>query len=359
MISEIRQHFAEEEILNEGVNITLPFLQAYGQERLRNTGFIHGHPGLGVAAYLEGIAETIMLLRNPMDQAISNYLSLSRINTDLVHRTATELGFRNFLSTYPEFLAFQTLSLATGLGLRVRTDHVYDCLPDVLRYLENTLLLGAFEQIDMFLTSLARMRQWPAPVSVRHLNQAQGQRSVRDGLKEIYTEAMNDARMGAMIAAEQAVYAKARSIAADQRGRTAFRDVGETARRVWRSETGEVILGKNIGQREMIEGEPAWWTLEAGQSQIHVRTRLPATLHAEVRIWHAVDPARIEIWMDERRLSATIERTNDGFGSIAIPIEQSTNDNWATIALHIVERYVAINNPPWYPCLLLYRFRLS
>ena len=25
MINEIRQHFAEEEILNEGVNITLPF----------------------------------------------------------------------------------------------------------------------------------------------------------------------------------------------------------------------------------------------------------------------------------------------------------------------------------------------
>ena len=116
LINEIRQHFAEADILNEGVNITLPFLQAYGKERLREVGFIHGHPGFGVAAYLEGVADAIMLLRNPMDQAISNFLSLTRIHTDLVHRTATGLGFRDFVRTYPEFLVFQTLSLATVSG---------------------------------------------------------------------------------------------------------------------------------------------------------------------------------------------------------------------------------------------------
>jgi len=360
MINEIRQHFAEADILNEGVNVTLPFLQAYGRERLRDVGFIHGHPGSGVAAYLEGVADAIMLLRNPMDQTISNYLSLSRIGTDLVHRTATRLGFRNFVHTYPEFLAFQTLSLATGLGLRVRTDHVYDCLPEVLRYLESTFLLGTFEQIGTFMSNLARMKQWPAPVSVRHLNQSgQEQQPARDRLKEVYAEAMIDTHLGAMIAVEQAVYAKARSIAANQRGRTAFRDLGETARRVWRSASGEVILGQNFGQRETIDGEPAWWTLEAGQSHIHFTTRLPATLHAEIRIWHAVDPTRIEVWTGEDKLNARIERTSDGFGSIAVPLERLADDNWATITLHIVDRYVSINKPPWYPRLLLHRFRLG
>jgi hypothetical protein len=93
MINEIRQHFAEADILNEGVNVTLPFLQAYGRERLRDVGFIHGHPGFGVAAYLEGVADAILLLRNPMDQAISNFLSLSRIGTDSCTVLRQDLGF--------------------------------------------------------------------------------------------------------------------------------------------------------------------------------------------------------------------------------------------------------------------------
>ena len=204
------------------------------------------------------------------------------------------------------------------------------------------------------------MRKWPAPVSVRHLNQAaQGQSPARDRLKEIYIEAMSDIHLGAMIAVEQTVYTKARSIAANQRGRTAFHDLGETARRVWRSTSGEVILGKNFGQREVIDGKPAWWTLEAGQSHIHLTTQSPTTLHAEIRIWHAVAPASIEFWMGERRLDATIERTSDGFGSLAVPLERSGDGNWVTIALHIVDRYVSISKPPWYPSLLLYRFRLD
>lgn len=109
-----------------------------------------------------------------------------------------------------------------------------------------------------------------------------------------------------MIAVEQAVYAKASSIVATQRERRSLRELGETARRVWRSECGEIVLGHNFGLREMIDGEPAWWTLEANESRIYVATRPSATLHADVRVWHAVDPSCIQVWTDERKLDARI-----------------------------------------------------
>src|SRR6202012_3757676 len=130
-----------------------------------------------------------------------------------------------------------------------------------------------------------------APVSVRHLNRAEpSQMPSREALKEIYAEATKDPHLGTMIAIEEVVYAKARSIAAIQRERTSLQDLGETARRAWRSALGEVGLGKNFGRRETIDGGPAYWTLEAGQSRIHVKANKPVTLHAEVRVWHAVDP---------------------------------------------------------------------
>lgn len=359
MIDEIRQHFAEADVLTEGGRLTLPFVQRYGKERLRNLGLIYGHPGSGVAAYLEGIADTVLLLRDPMDHAISNFLNVLRDPAARLHRAATALGFRDFLHTYPGFLAFQTLSLTTGLGLRVPTDRIYDCLPDVLAYLRRSFLLGTVEQIDLFMASLTNIRRWLAPVSMRHLNQATAAQSpVRDGLKEIYATAAKDTRLATLIAVEQAVYANVRNIAATQRELRSLEALGETARRVWRSPSGEIVLGHNFGRQEVIDAEPAWWTLEATHSSIHLRSATPATLHAEIRIWHAVDPTCVEVWLDERRLDAKIERTGDRFGTLQVPLADQHLDRFATLALRIDRKYVP-TVPPTYPALLLYRFRLS
>lgn len=356
---EIRQHFVESQILTENGNLTVPFLQAYGKQRLRDVGFIHGHPGVGAAAYLEGNADAVTLLRNPVDQVISNYLHLVRGVPQPWHRAANALGFRDFLRAYPEFLVFQTLSLAKGLGLEVPPERVYDTLPQVLRYLESTTLLGTVEQIDEFMASLASIRHWPSPVSVRHINKAgASQRAAGDGLEEIYAAAARSTHLGALIAVEQAVYAKARSIIATQRERRSMRDLGETARRVWRSEAGEIVLGHNFGLREAFDGEPAWWTLEDHESRIYVVTRMPATLHAEIRVWHAVDPSCIAVWSDERRLDARIEQTTDGFGFLQVPLDGVAGEALAPITLRIVRRH-GPDDPPWYPALLLYRFRLT
>jgi hypothetical protein len=223
VIAEISEHFSESQILTDGDDLTMPFLQARGEQRLRESGLIYGHAGHGVAAYLQMIADTTLLLRDPMDLMISHYLHVSANPALPWHSAATGLGFRDFIETYPRFLAIQTLTLATGLGHDVRRDRILDCLPDVMRYLDSTLLLGTVDQIDEFMACLARIRQWPVQVPIRHLNRAMaGQGPARQELEAAYNEVAGSAHVAAvMIAAEQTLYAAAKSIAATQRARTA------------------------------------------------------------------------------------------------------------------------------------------
>lgn len=359
LINEIRQHFAPSQILTERGRVTVPFLQAYGGERLRDIGFIYGHTGTGAAAYLQGIADTILLLRDPLDHLISNYLHMARALAEPWHHAAAELGIRDFIHTYPGVLAFQTISLANGLGNVVSPEHPYNCLPDMVRYLESTFLLGTVDQIDELMASLARVRQWPAPVLVRRLNTVPpGQAVGREEFEDAYMAMAASTHYGAaLIAVEQAVYAAAKRVAATQREQRSLNVLGETARRVWRSTTGEIVLGNNFGRREMIDGEPAWWTLEANESHIHVSCRMAATLCADIRVWHAVDPTCIQLWMDWRKLETRIEQTCDGHHTLIVPLADLVGEALATIALRFVPRNPP-TDPPWHPALLLCRFRL-
>jgi hypothetical protein len=71
VINEIRENFLPSQVLTERGNLTLPFLQSYGEQRLREFGYIYGHAGFGAVAYLQGVADTILLIRDPMDHMIS------------------------------------------------------------------------------------------------------------------------------------------------------------------------------------------------------------------------------------------------------------------------------------------------
>src|SRR5262249_27724122 len=154
-----------------------------------------------------------------------------------------------FIHTYPALLSFQAISLANGLGQIVPPERPWDCLPDMLRYLESTFLLGTVDQIDEFMASLARIKQWPIPVSVRHVNKAAPhQMLARAELEEDYNAMARSSHYGAvLIAVEQAIYAAAKRISALQREQRSLAVLGETARRVWRSAYGEIVLGHSFG----------------------------------------------------------------------------------------------------------------
>ena len=220
IINEVREHFLPSHVLTERGNLTLPFLQSYGGQRLRDFGFIYGHAGHGAVSYLQGIADIILLLREPMDHMISHYLHMVRDPTVQWHHLAKELGFRDFILTYPGILAFQAISLATGLGQVVPPERPYDCLPELVRFLESTFLLGTVDQIDEFMASLARARQWPAPALMRRLNKAPvSQKLVRAEFEDAYASVARSTHYGAiLIAVEHAVYAAAKRIAENVSG---------------------------------------------------------------------------------------------------------------------------------------------
>jgi hypothetical protein len=234
VIAEIGRHFAESEILTDGGNLTIAFLEGCGEERLRNAGFLHGQPGPGAAAYLQELSDAILLLRDPMDRMISHYLHMLREPDVPWHRAATELGFRDFIETYPHFLALQTISIATAIGRDVQQDRIYDRLPDVIRYLEHAFLLATIDQVDEFMTRLASMKQWPAPAVMAQPNEmVSGEEQARHALEESYTAVARSAHLGAvMIAAERTLYATAKNIAAAQRARTPRQEPDETGAQV-------------------------------------------------------------------------------------------------------------------------------
>lgn len=337
----------------------MPFLQAYGEDRLRDVGFIYGHTGTGAAAHLQGIADSILVLRDPLDHLISNCLHMARARAEPWHHAAAELSIRAFIRTYPGVLAFQTISLAKGLGNVVPPRRPYDCLTALVRYLESTFLLGTVDQIDVFVASLAAIKRWPAPVQVRHLNKVPpGRTTRREEFEDAYAAMANSSHYGSLlISVEQAVYTAAKRIAAKQQEQRSLKAIGETARRVWQSIYGEIVLGHNFGRREMIDGEPAWWTLEANESHIHVSCRMGATLCADVRVWRAIDPDCIRIWVDRHQLETRIEQTDEGHHTLMVPLADLVYNPLTTLALQFVPRNPP-SDPPWYPALLLTRFRL-
>ena len=118
------------------------------------------------------------------------------------HPAAAELGIRDFIHTYPGVLAFQTISLANGLGNVVSPTRLYECLPDIVRYLESMFLLNTVDQIDEFMASLAGLRKWPAPVLVRRLNKVHpGQAVGREEFEDAHMATAASSHYGAVLGA--------------------------------------------------------------------------------------------------------------------------------------------------------------
>ena len=70
----IRSMTKRSSVVSKGGNLPLAFVQKIVAAGLRPDQFIYGHPGHGVSAVLRGKTRIITLLRDPVEQCISNYL---------------------------------------------------------------------------------------------------------------------------------------------------------------------------------------------------------------------------------------------------------------------------------------------
>jgi hypothetical protein len=192
-------------------SLTVEFAQALVARGLRTGEFVYGHVATGAALLLRGRAQTITLLRDPCEQAISNYYALLNDYRLPDSRAAWRLGFRNFLLCYPYFTIFQTASLHVGIEqtpLR-RTEDLIDRLPVIFDYLDEMQAVGTPKLAPALFSRLAAERGVRDLKPYPHRTRTRLFPSRRKVLEEQYEELQQHPELRPLMEAEQALYQRA------------------------------------------------------------------------------------------------------------------------------------------------------
>jgi hypothetical protein len=192
-------------------SLTVEFAQAVLARGLRPAQFIYGHVSTGAALPLRGRTRMITLLRDPCEQAISNYYALLNDYRLPDARAAWRLGFRNFLLCYPYFTIFQTASLHVGIEdtpLR-RTEDLIDRLPVIFDYLDEMHAVGIPKLAPALFGRLAAERGIHDLKPYPHRTRTRLLPSRRKALQQEYAELQQHPELRPLMAAEQALYQKA------------------------------------------------------------------------------------------------------------------------------------------------------
>jgi hypothetical protein len=192
-------------------SLSVEFVQKLLERGLRPGEFIYGHVATGAALPLRGRTRIITLLREPCEQAISNFHALLNDYRLPDARAAWRLGFRGFLLNYPYFAIFQTGSLHVGIEqtpLR-RTEDLIDRAPVILDYLDEMHAVATPRTAAALLSRLAKERGINDPRSYPHRTRTRLLPARRKALQEQYADLSRHPQLGPLIAAEQALYQKA------------------------------------------------------------------------------------------------------------------------------------------------------
>ena len=195
-------------------NLSAAYVAALVARGLRPGQFIYGHPGTAAALKLRGRARIVTLLRDPRDQVISNYFWIRKDYRVPDHTLSWRLGFRDFLLARPYFAIFQTASLHVGIErtpLR-RTEDLIDRLPLIFAYLEEMHLVGTVGQVEGFFARLAADMGCATPPPLPHRRRTWLRATRRAALRAEFDALQQHPTLGPLLAAEQAVYAKALSL---------------------------------------------------------------------------------------------------------------------------------------------------
>jgi hypothetical protein len=198
-------------------SLTVEFAQALLARGLRPSEFIYGHVATGAALPLRGRARIMTLLRDPCEQAISNYYALLNDYRLPEARAAWCLGFRNFLLSYPYFTIFQTASLHVGIEETPlhRTEDLIDRLPVIFDYLDEMHVVGTPKLTPALFSRLAVERGIRDLKRYPHRTRTRLFPSRRKALQQQYAELQQHPVLRPLMEAEQALYQKGLERAAD------------------------------------------------------------------------------------------------------------------------------------------------
>jgi hypothetical protein len=199
---------------------------------LGKKAFIAGHWDHNTFRSIPTNAFKLTILRDPRDQAVSNYLQICRDNTEISNK-ARELGLCKFMKAYPYFAVFQIISLL----LTIRSDPIDhdDIVALEDGYFDEILakfeFVGCLEYADDLAICLPRALGFSEPLTFVRANRAKDYgvaQEVIDALQHEYDDLSRSPELGQLIAAERRVYEKAvmlvhlRSGALDEARRSNF-----------------------------------------------------------------------------------------------------------------------------------------
>lgn len=219
VIAAIRSMTKRSSVISKGGNLPLAFVQKIVSAGLRHDQFIHGHPAHGVSAVLRGKTRIITLLRDPVEQSISNYLFIRSDFGNPDRRAARRMGFAEFIRAHPYYAGFQAGSLAVGLRTELPSGaaELAECLPEICAFLDEMFVVGTVERVQDFMQDLAHAMDWQSVPNLRHLRKSRASQRERTALRMLRATLEDDPDLAPRFAVERAVYEYAAAIAARRR----------------------------------------------------------------------------------------------------------------------------------------------
>jgi hypothetical protein len=370
----IRSVYTDEECLTNNGNITLDFLKSVSDERWEKTRFIYGHCGAQVGESLLGKTRGLLLLRDPVEQVISNYLHIAREPQVPLCKAACSLGFQRFIEVYPFHLCFQLTSINLGLAPPDfpwrGVDEVYRLVPRVLDYMSTFSLVGTVEQLGKFMSDLTLMMGWERNPEMTWVNQApqiDGGEVDRQQLRDILSELEQKPRYAQIIATERLVYLRAKALAQTLGQRILLRSLlkgqrfdGDHAILAHRSPNGEVVLAQNFRRDESSgNSRVRWRTLERQDSHFFIRRSDKCDwLVLQLSSLHSLGETDFSFYYQKARIPAEVHAVGDGAGCIIIiDLRKLPRKTFAEVVM-----WTGWGNKnqtaPYYPCAVFDDFHL-
>lgn len=289
-------------VLMNGGYLSVDFLASLG-DRLTGPVFLAGHPGPGVAAFLQPRADLITVLRQPVEQAVSHYLHVLSDPDHPLHREAAGRSFTDYLRGNPDLIDLQARWLSVAIGSdRAGAGPSQRCdTARLLRFIDEAPFVGVIEHAELCGEVLSRLLPAGGPVTLSHLNAAVSRGVSTRTLGRLrleYEDLRGDARLAPAFALEALVHARAAArlavLARDVTGKSPMAPVTRTS---WFVDAARFFTGSGRPADGVITADLA----EPGAHIVHgPYDRLPRGCHAaafefDIRDAHPPLKSRIQL----------------------------------------------------------------
>jgi len=214
--SAVSRLYRPEDVETAAENVGVALIEQFDRTRPLG-GFAYGHPEPNVLNARCDRLDVMTFLRNPRDQAVSNFLHMLAGPDNPGFDEASVFGFSSFMRQNWQFSVFQTIALAGSLaGEPISSPKdVERLLGGVLDLLEDIWFVGVVEKMDESGLVLSSALSAEIALQIPVMNAARARRAADlrvEDLTHRYDELRSDPHLSYLMAIENAVYLKANDV---------------------------------------------------------------------------------------------------------------------------------------------------